>query len=213
MDPSRPIFRSSTLALLVLAAPFSMNASAQPSTATQEAQARCERAVRDALAPEARTAAEVRFAALPAPQRPPSGESQSQLQGEGQWRDAGALRSFRFSCNLDPASAESVAVVIRQTSAPPADPGPALEPDLSHLSPAACESGAAQALKQRWPRVSQISFDTATRSLTQQSASRAELHGQGRALPAPDASAMVHFGFDCTLDPRDGRVLGLKLSG
>jgi hypothetical protein len=88
-----------------------------------------------------------------------------------------------------------------------------VDPDISHLSPAACESSAAAALQQRWPRVSQISFDTATRSLTQQSAARAELHGQGRARPAPESQVLVHFGFDCTIDPRDGRVIGMRLSG
>ncbi|MGB8519304.1 MAG: bifunctional hydroxymethylpyrimidine kinase/phosphomethylpyrimidine kinase, partial [Candidatus Tumulicola sp.] len=71
-------------------------------------------------------------------------------------------------------------------------------------------AGAAVALQQRWPRVSQITFDTETRSLTQQSASRAELHGQGHARPAPESPALVHFGFDCTFDPRDGRVVGMS---
>ena len=58
-----------------------------------------------------------------------------------------------------------------------------------------------------------FTFDTETRSLTQQSAARAELHGQGRARPAPESPALVHFGFDCTVDPRDGRVIGVSLSG
>ena len=34
----------------------------------------------------------------------------------------------------------------------------------SALSPAACESRAAEALTKRWPRVSEIAFDPATRS-------------------------------------------------
>jgi hypothetical protein len=142
--------------------------------------------------------------------------SQIVLQGEGQWREAAALRKFKYSCTLDPHSSEAVGVVIRQMGPPLAaqvESKPIKDPDLSHLSPSACESGAAAALQQRWPRVSQITFDAETRSLTQQSASSAELHGQGRARPAPDSPALVHFGFDCTFDPRDGRVIGTRLSG
>lgn len=69
------------------------------------------------------------------------------------------------------------------------------------------------ALQQRWPRVTQITFNTETRSVTQQSASRAELRGQGHARPAPESAVLVHFGFDCTIDPRDGRVTEIGLSG
>ena len=90
---------------------------------------------------------------------------------------------------------------------------PIEDPDLSHVSPSACESGAAVALKQRWPRASLITFDAQTRSLTQQSASRAELRGQGHARTTPESPALVHFGFDCTIDPRNGRVIGMRLSG
>jgi hypothetical protein len=207
MDHPRPSLRphaglAVAAVLLALAAP----ASADPL-------ARCERAVRQALMPQAGPNAELRLS--PATSRPPSDGGPMLLQGEGQWRDAGTLRKFRFSCNIDPQD-ESVGVVIRQVTPPQAAqtlPKLIEEPDLSHLSPSACESGAAMALQQRWPRVSQITFDAETRSLTQQSASRAELHGQGRARPAPESAVLVHFGFDCTIDPRDGRVIGMRLSG
>jgi hypothetical protein len=181
-----------------------------------EALARCERAVRQALFPQAGAAAEVRFSVTPPVPRSLSDGSQIVLQGEAQWREAAALRKFKYSCNLDSRSGEAIGVVIRQTDPPlaaQAESKPIMDPDLSHLSPSACESGAAAALQQRWPRVSQITFDSETRSLTQQSALRAELHGQGRARTAPESPALVHFGFDCTIDPRDGRVIGMSLSG
>ena len=202
--------------LQVIAAPAAQAqaAASAPAAAGSDALARCERAVRQALMPQAGPAAELHLSATPP--RAPSNASPTQLQGEGQWRDGATLRKFRFSCNIDPQDSEAVGVVIRQASPPLAaqgGPKPIADPDLSHLSPSACESGAALALQQRWPRVSQISFDPATRSLTQQSASRAELHGQGRARPAPESPVFVHFGFDCTVDPRDGRVIGMRLSG
>jgi len=176
----------------------------------EEARARCERAVRQALAPNPRVAAEVRLStSVPVP----SNGSQVLLQGEGQWRDAAVPRKFTYSCNLDPQGGDAVGVVIRQEQ-PQAVVAPRpIEPDLSHLSPAACESSAAAAVMRRWPLASKIAFDTATRSLSQQSASRAELQGQGRAQPLPESPALVHFGFSCTIDPRDGRVVGMRLSG
>jgi hypothetical protein len=217
-----------TVVLLALAAQYPLGALAQaatptlpvtpaPSAATvgAEALARCERAVRQALLPQAGAAAEVRFPTTPPVPRSFSDGNQIVLQGEGQWRDAAALRKFKYSCNLDPSSSEAVGVVIRQVNPPlaaQAESKPIKDVDLSNLSPSACESSAAAALQRRWPRVSQIAFDTQTRSLTQQSALRAELHGQGRARLAPESPALVHFGFDCTFDPRDGRVIGMSLS-
>ncbi len=155
------------------------------------------------------------FLSAPSVLRTQSNDDQVILHGEGQWRDAAALRKFTYRCNLDSRSAEAVGVVIRQADKQPsalAEPPP-IEPDLSHLSPAACESSAAAALKRRWPQASRITFDTATRSLTQHSASLAEMHGQGRAQPAPESQVLAHFGFDCTIDPRDGRVIGMRLGG
>jgi len=192
------------------------SSAASAATVGAEALARCERAVRKALLPQAGSSADVRFSAASPVPRSLSDNGQIALKGEGQWRDAGALRKFKYSCNLDPRSSEAVGVVIRQLDSPlaaQADSKPIKDPDLTHLSPSACESRAAVALQRRWPRVSQITFDTETRSLTQQSASRAELHGQGRARAAPESLALVHFGFDCTFDPRDGRVIGVSLSG
>lgn len=203
-------------ALAQTAAPaFPATSAASPSIGG-EALAQCERAVRQALLPQSGTAADLRFSATPPLPRAPADGSQIVLHGEGQWREAAALRKFKYSCNIDPRSGQAVGVVIRQASPPmavQAGTKPIEDPDLSHLSPSACESGAAVALQQRWPRVSQITFDTETRRLTQQSASRAELHGQGRARPAPESPVLVHFGFDCTIDPRDGRVIGMRLNG
>jgi len=189
-------------------------AAASAAAVGAEMLAQCERAVRQALAPQAGSAFDVRVSAAPGPRLLSDG-SQIVLQGEGQWRDGGKLRKFKYSCNVDVRSGEAVGVVIRQTVPPlaaQAEPKPIEDPDLSHLSPSACESGAAVALQKRWPRVSQISFDTETRRLTQMSPSRAELHGRGRARPAPESPVLVHFGFDCTIDPRDGRVVGMRLS-
>ena len=186
-----------------------------PVTVDSEAAAACERAARQVLVAQAPGQIEFALAAAPAAQASNAGDGPMVLRGSARWRSATGLRSFSFSCNIDPRSSESVGLVMRDTTPAASRPAPALklaEPDLSHLSPVDCESGAAAALKRRWPGVSRISFDGATRSFLQKSADRAELHGQGRALPAAD-SPSTHFGFDCEIDPRNGRVLGVRLSG
>ena len=77
---------------------------------------------------------------------------------------------------------------------------------------ASCESSAVQALQRRWPRVSQISFDSATRSFRQDSADHAVLQGRSRALPNAGAPS-TFFGFECEIDPLDGQVLRTRVSG
>lgn len=180
--------------------------------ASAEAVAACERAARQSLSAPASQTGEVAFNGAPTAQPSLSSESQVVLQGGGRWRSPGGMRTFTYSCNVDPRAPESVGLVLRD-STPAATLAPVLlEPDLSKLSPASCESSAVRVLKERWPGVSKISFDGATRSFRQHSASSAELHGSGRALPTPDAPP-TFFEFDCAIDPRDGRVVRTSVSG
>lgn len=209
-------FIAAVLALLGTEA-FAQAASAGSSPAVTAANAAdsCERAVRQSLASRAGPAAELKFAAAPAVQPSMSNGGQLVMQGAGSWRaSGGTLRRFEYSCNLNPRNPEAVGVLIRDLTPPSSEPAPAravVEPDLTNLSPAACESAAAAALKKRWPAVSQLNFDSATRRLSQESVTKALLRGQGKALPAPGAP-LTHFEFDCDLDPRDGRVVGMRVS-
>lgn len=182
--------------------------------AIADATAACERAAQQSLATRGAPAADLKFtAAAPDPAAVP-GEHHIVLHGGGSWRAAGGPRRFAYSCNVDLRSPESVGLVLRDTTggeSPAAAATAAVEPDLRHLTPGACESSAAAAVKKRWPAALDIAFDSATRRLSQQSAARATLQGRGRALQAP-GEPIVHFGFDCAIDPRDGRVLGISLS-
>jgi hypothetical protein len=212
--PSPPL----TAAALAFVLPLCVHgqaAPARPAGAVADAVLACERAARQSLASRGAPAAEVKFAGTPAEQAGLSNAQQLVLHGAGHWRDDAGARKFDYSCNVDLRTPEAVGLVLRDTTPPgtPARPArPALEPDLTHVSPAACEASAALALKKRWPRVSAVSFDAATRSLAQESVSKAELHGQGRAVPEPGAPTVL-FSFDCEIDPRNGRVLGTRLSG
>jgi len=179
-----------------------------------EAVAACEQAARQSLGPQAQSA-EITFSPPPTVQEGLSSDSQVVLRGTGRWRAAGGPRSFTYSCNIDTRTAKAVGMVIRDVAPIAAPAAPArmpTEPDLSALSPTACESSAVQALKKRWPRIGQIRFDDATRRFAQKTPSRAELHGSGRALPEPEAQP-THFGFECEIDTRDGRVVGMRISG
>ena len=187
-----------------------------PEAAPPAAVEACERSARQAVPTSAREPAEVSFTAAPTVQPGPTIDGQIVLRGAGRWRAPTGMRSFVYACNVDARSAEAVGLVLRDTTpvaaamAPP--PRPPAEPDLSELSPAACESRAVAALKARWPRVSQISFDPRTRVFKQPAADVAQLHGSGQALPSVDSPTRL-FGFDCEIDPRDGRVLGISISG
>ncbi len=180
-----------------------------------EAVAACEQAAQQSLAIKGEPASELKFNGPPSSQPNRSNDGQIVLRGGGSWRSAGGTRRFEFSCNVDPRAPEAVGLVLRDVT-PAATRARAasatLEPDLRHLSPGACETSVAAALQKRWPRVSEIRLDSGARSLVQSSPSKAELHGQGRALPQ-QGSPYSHFGFDCEIDPRDGRVLSTRVSG
>jgi hypothetical protein len=173
------------------------------------ATAACERATRDTLQSARGPAPEVSFNAPPVVVPGSADANGVVLRGAGRARSAnGVARTFTYSCNFDSRKGEVAGVVVRDAS-PERSTAPRprdAEPDLAHVSPAACESAAASALKQRWPNVSRIAFNTATRSLRQASADSADLSGQGTALPLPDAPA-THFSYRCSIDPRSGRVL------
>lgn len=187
-----------------------------PETASPAAVEACERSARQSVPGSGRLPVEVTFTAPPTVQPGPTIDGQVVLRGAGRFKSPTGLRSFSYTCNVDLKSSEALAVMLRDTTpqaaakAPP--PKPPAEPDLSELSPAACESSAVAALKARWPRVSQISFDARSRVFRQPSASSASLHGSGKAVPSSDSPTRL-FGFDCEIDPRDGRVLGISISG
>jgi hypothetical protein len=172
------------------------------------ATAACERATRDTLRPARGPAPEVSFNAPPVVVPGSADANGVVLRGAGRVRNADGGRSFTYSCTFDSRSGEVAGVVVRDAAVErgAARAVAAAEPDLANVSPAACESAAASALKQRWPNVSRIAFNPATRALQQSSSDSADLRGQGTAMPLPGAPA-THFSYRCAIDPRSGRVL------
>lgn len=183
-----------------------------PSAAAVQA---CELAVRSTLRNARGAAAEVSFNAPPAALPGNADGGDLLLRGAGRARSGGNARTFTYSCTYD-TRADSVAGVVLRDAAPAderaaAAPVRTVEPDLSQISPAACESAAATALKRRWPNVGRIAFNADTRSLIQDSAGTAKLEGQGTAQPQPSSELSAHFRYQCALDAANGRVIALRL--
>lgn len=214
--PCRATVMSVVVGVAAIAASLSLQVRAAGLvTVEDEAAAACEQSARRTLATRVTQPADVTFKAAPTAQPAQPGDTQLILNGEGRWRSADGFRNVRFTCYVDRDTLETVGMVLRDATPAAAKPAPAkkpAEPDLSHLSMASCESSAVQALQKRWPRVTQVTFDTDTRSFQQDSTDRAVLHGRGRALPAVGAPS-TFFGFDCEIDPHDGQVLRTRISG
>ena len=201
--------------MIALSLPMQARAAAGAASAEDEAVAACEQSARRNLTTQATRPADLTFKVAPTVQPVSAGDTQIVLSGEGRWRAAGGIRNVRFTCYVDRQTLETVGLVMRDTTPAVVKPPPAkkpAEPDLSQLSMASCESSAVQALQKRWPRVSQITFDSDTRSFRQDSIDRAVLHGRGRALPNLGAPS-TFFGFECEIDPHDGQVLRTRVSG
>lgn len=175
------------------------------------AAAACERAVQSTLRDTRGDSAAPTFSTAPSVIPGAADAAEITLRGAGQVRSGAGARPFSYSCNFDIASAAVTGVVVRDSGSTAAAPVPrAVEPDLSHLSPTACESAAAAALKRRWPGVTQINFNPDTRQLSQDTSGLASLRGQGSATPTvrdPD----VHFSYDCAIDARNGRVMKVAI--
>jgi hypothetical protein len=174
----------------------------------------CERAARSTVSTTRGAVADVSFNAPPAVVPGPADSAEIVLRGAGRARSNAGTRNFSYSCNFDTRSGEVSGVVVRDAAGEGAQAAPAIrsvEPDLSSVSPIACESAAAAALKQRWPTVSRIAFNPDTRAMEQDSLGNAALRGQGTAQPAPNAPS-THFTYTCAVDPRSGRVLATRIA-
>ncbi len=190
-------------------------ASAPATPVTAAAQA-CEEAVRATLRNTRGAASDVALNAPPAALPGAAEGTDMLLRGAGRARSGGSTRTFTYSCTYDTRGGSVVGVVLRDAApsgerAAAPQPVRSVEPDLSTLTPAACESAAATALKRRWPNVGRIAFNAETRSLVQDSAGTARLEGQGTAQPQIGNDLSAHFTYKCALDARTGRVLALRL--
>jgi peptide-methionine (S)-S-oxide reductase len=202
------------LSLAALPGALAADAPASAPAVTQRglAQAACERAVQSTLRDTRGGTATPAFNAAPVMVPGAADAAEITLRGAGQVRTAVGARPFSYSCNFEIASSTVTGVVVRDAAvaAAAAVVAKPVEPDLSALSPAACESAAAASLKRRWPSVSRISFNADTRQLSQDSGGMASLRGQGSAAPSL-RDVERHFSYDCAIDARNGRVMKVSV--
>lgn len=209
MNPSLP-----GLAVIILSCCVAARAAgAAPAAAADAAAEACEKAVADAVR-EARgaQAQDVQFSSG---QRrlSPLPTNETAVKGEGRYRGgSGAARSFTYTCAFNADTGEAGGVLFREAGPGPAGaPAKPWQPDLTNLSPEACEAAAAAALKRKYPRIDRITFGSDSRELKPGQNGNTSLEGKGALVRAAGMRA-VPFTYRCEVEPRSGKVVGVQAS-
>lgn len=142
----------------------------------------------------------------------PKAAGETAFRGEGRYRgSSGASRPFTYSCAYDAAAASTSGVVFRETGGPAAVAEKPWEPDLTSLSPEACESAAASSVTDRYPQAGRISFLSDTRKLRPTRDRRTALEGDGLVERAPGMNP-IRFTYRCEIDAR-GKLTAVQTGG
>ncbi len=170
----------------------------------------CETAVADTLQDmRGKAAHEVQFVAAKRVVPPPAGDNIT-LAGQGQYRArAGASQPFNYTCSYDVQTGKASGVVLRENEAPAVAAEKPWEPDLTHVSPEACEAAAAAALKDQYPPAGAIRFQSDSRSLRRASNARTSLEGQG-SLERVVGMNPAPFTYRCVFEASSGKVVSVQ---
>lgn len=196
--------------LFTLLAPGAAAALAAPPDAARATE-RCEQEVSENLRRlRGRDAKEVQFLAARRVVTPGS-DDETSIRGEGRYRSAnGASVSFSYGCAYDAQSDSTSGVVLRESGAQRAAAAEkSFDPDLTNVSPQACESAAAAALKKLHPRVGRINFGSDSRRLQPAELGRVAMTGDGSVERAPGMN-LIPFSYRCEVEPRSGRVVAIS---
>jgi copper chaperone CopZ len=128
------------------------------------------------------------------------------VKGEGHYRRAAAIVPFDYSCAFNQTTGGTSGVVFREIGNAAAAEQAPWQPDLTNVSPEACETAVAALLKDQHPRVAGISFRSDTRRLQPAGGARVGLEGQGTLQRAPGMNPNA-FRYHCEFDPRSGKVV------
>jgi hypothetical protein len=141
----------------------------------------------------------------------PTSDDETGVKGEGRYRSAsGRATTFTYSCYYNTKSGETSGVVFRDTGGgAPLPEATAWQPDLSNVSPEACESAAAASLKDKHPRVGRIVLDADTRRVAPGPDGHLLLEGRGAVQRAPGMNANP-FGYRCEFDRRGLRIVDVQ---
>jgi len=201
------------LALLATVSFLSAAARAAEPSGPEAAGERCEAAVTETVKHmRGDDARQVQFTRARRAVAPPVDE-ETDVKGEGSYRGgSGAARPFSYSCAYNIKSGTTSGVVFRDLGpARAGDAEPAWQPDLSTLSPEACESAVASVLKGKYPRVGRIAFGSDSRRLRPAPNGRSGMSGQGSVERAPGMS-LIAFDYQCEFEARTGKVVAARTS-
>lgn len=203
------------LAVAILAALVGLSnpaRAAPPDAAAAEKQTQaCEKAVSDNLRELRGSAAErIEFNPSQRAALPTQGEEIG-IKGAGRYVRGKAEVPFTYRCTLNPETGETTGVVVSDKRPAPARPvaSAPLQPDLTKLSPAACETAIAAELKDRYPRVGRIAFGSDSRRLQAVPGGRTRLEGRGGVERAVGMNA-VPFKYHCEFDDRTGQLVEMQ---
>jgi hypothetical protein len=170
----------------------------------------CETAVAETITRmRGREAKEVQFVGAKRALTPTS-EDETGVKGEGRYRGAtGRTTPFTYRCYFNVKTGATSGVVFRDIGAPAPAAETAWQPDLTNVSPEACESAAAAELKDKHPRVGRIRLDADTRRVRPGPNGHILLEGRGAVQPAAGMNA-VPFTYRCEFDGRGARIVGVE---
>jgi len=141
----------------------------------------------------------------------PTPEEDLGVKGEGRYRrpDGGQV-GFKYSCAYNAKTDTTSGTLFRESgSTNAARTGKPWEPDLTAVSPDACESATAAALKQKYPRVGRIAFGSDSRKLSPAPNEHTLLEAQGAVERAPGMN-LVPFTYLCEFETKGGKIVRVE---
>jgi hypothetical protein len=185
---------------------------AAPTDASKSAADACETAVAETVrAARGRDAQEVQFIGAKRALSPTPGD-ETGVKGEGRYRGkSGGSMPFTYSCAFNASTGGTTGVMFSDKGAVPSIAERAWQPDLTNISPEACEVATAAALKGKYPRVDRITFGSDSRQLRPAADAHTLLEGQGGVAHAPGMNS-VPFTYRCEFENRSGKIVGVKTS-
>lgn len=198
--------------IISLAASFVLCAAAHAAAPADAAKAAdsCETAVTETIKEmRGRDAQDVQFNKDKRVLSPTTGE-ETDVKGAGRYRNnTGASMPFTYGCAYNAKTHVASGIVFRDAGGlRPTEQKP-WEPDLANVSPEACETAVASALKSKHPRVGRIAFGSDSRQLRPGAAGRSNLEGIGAVERAPGMS-LVQFSYRCEFEPGKAKIVGVQ---
>jgi hypothetical protein len=182
---------------------------ALPADAAKAAES-CETAVTETIKEmRGRDAQDVQFLKDRRVLTPTTGE-ETDVKGAGRYRSpTGASMPFTYGCAYNTKTGASSGIVFRDAGGAREAEAKPWQPDLMSVSPEACETAVAAALKSKHPRVGRIAFGSDSRQLRPAPAGRASLEGIGAVQRAPGMNA-VQFSYRCEFEPGNGKLVAVQ---